>query len=169
VTATVDHIAPVVPLRRTPRTRAPRAASPLPDDRTRLIAESNRLLDLQATELSARDALGELVGVLLGAAGKSLPEPAVLAAVRRTADKLACPPADAPPSVRKALESRCREAAVTTLVDTLMDAEQLLSDIVTAIGDAKTTAGTSRFEAVEAHLHSLVEDLVAEHDIAVTR
>jgi hypothetical protein len=167
MTVVEDRLASVTELR--PARRRKTVAAPPSDDRTRLIAESNRLLDLQATEMSARDALGELVGVLLGASGKSLPEPAVLAAVRRTGDKLACPPVDALPSVRKSLESRCRKAAVATLVDTLMDAEQLLSDIVTAIGDAKTTAGTSRFEAVEAHLHSLVEDLVAEHDVAVTR
>lgn len=58
-------------------------------------------------------------------------------------------------------------ASTDLLADTLYSAEDLLSELVTAIGDAKTWAGTSRAEDFEARVHSLVEDLAEEYGIAV--
>jgi hypothetical protein len=54
------------------------------------------------------------------------------------------------------------------LADALYAADDLLAQVVIAIGDAKTFAGTSRAEDCEARLHALVEELAAEHGIAVT-
>jgi uncharacterized phage protein gp47/JayE len=58
------------------------------------------------------------------------------------------------------------DAAVNTLVDTLTFAGDLLSQIVTAIGNVKTFEGTSRSEALEADLYGLVEEL-ADLGVAV--
>lgn len=164
MTAIDDRLATVTPLR-----RKPPAVEPV-DDRARLLAESNRVLDTHlSTEMSARDALGELVGALIGAAGNGLNERALVRVVGCAADRLGCPPVDAPRAVREAFALARVELDVAALVAAFMDAEDLLSKIVTAVGDVKTFEGTSRSESLEAGLHSLVEDLAAEYSIGVTR
>lgn len=162
---TLDHrpLAPAVPLRRSPR--RPRT-TPAPGDlHAQLVSQWNRLLNAtDSTEgTSAYEALAYLAGALIGAfpsGGRALSQLAVVDMVERTANRLGCPPAG--------LARSAAAPDVTALVDALMGAEDLLSQIVTVIGDAKTDLGTSRYEASEARLHSLVEELACEHDLAVT-
>lgn len=58
-------------------------------------------------------------------------------------------------------------ADVDALVETFVSAGDLLSQISIAIGNVQTFQGTSKAEAFEADLYSLVEYLAVEHGIRV--
>jgi hypothetical protein len=60
-------------------------------------------------------------------------------------------------------------AAIARLIDVCMDADDLLNNIVTAVGDVKTHEGTSRAEEAVNRLYSLVEDLASGYLITVAR
>ena len=99
------HVGTAARLRRPRRATPATPATPaVPDVHAQLIAESNRLLEAaHTTEMTARDALGELVGALInlqwGPGGVS--ESDLVDLVRRKADSLGCPPA-APMQTRRA-------------------------------------------------------------------
>ena len=156
MTAIDDRLATVTELRPACRPRP----APAPDDlHARKLAASNRLLKTgMSTELTAQDALGEFTGRLMNTVpkGGSLSEQGLVELLERTAEVLAVPKV---PTLA--------DANVAALVDVFMDAEDLLSRIVAAVGDLKQVQGTSREEGAEAVLHSLVEDLAAEYDVLV--
>ena len=101
-----DRLATVTHLRGVSRTAPAQRNSQAPNLHARLVAESNRLLDTaQSTEMTARDALGFLVGALINlessVPGSVLPQD-LLDVVARTADRLGCPPAAPVKAARRA-------------------------------------------------------------------
>ncbi len=160
----LDHrpVAPTAPPR--PARRPRRRSSAAPSVRTQLAAEANRLLDTAlTTELTAQDALTDLVGGLLNLASE--PKPAskhdLLDLLRRKADSLGCP-------AGTLLADRA-VADIDALMAVFIDAEDLMSRIAAAAGDAKTAEGTSGADAADARLHSLVEELVYDRGVGMAR
>jgi hypothetical protein len=157
VTATVEHLAPAVPLHRAPR--RPRTAQPPADLHAQLTAGLDRLLETaESTEMTSYDALGGLVGALINAfppGGRPLSKHGLVDLVVRVADGLGCPAALTP--------ELQRHEQVGRLVQALADYPSPFQAAVRAASAYRESGVTADFDL----LWSAAEDLHDELDVQV--
>lgn len=139
------------------RPRRPRTAPAPGDQHARLLAASNRLLETTArTELTAQEALGQLVGALNNAmqGGKSLSLRGLVELMERKADGLGCPPAMPGSDLE-------RHGQVASLVQALKDYP---APFEAAVGAARTYRDTETAADFDL-LWTAVDDLHFELDV----